>query len=302
MEGLGLVLDRYEWLTLGVDFVVFGLFMAVMGWLVGATSRVGSRQELGVRDNTAFGLGFAAAIVSLAIVMSGAVSGEPSITLVHEAGVVAAYGVLGIVLLLLSRLVFDRYALPLIDLRREIAGRNTTAGLIDAANMVSTAIVIRAVMIWVDTDSYQGLLVVLAGFAFSQFVMFVVTRYRQAVYRRRHDGARLQDAFRADNLAVGLRYFGHRLGAALAITAASGIVAYDEGRVLASAALWGAASLAMVVLVSLLAILLRWAIMPGIDVASEVGRQRNVAVGLAEGVVYLALGLVMTALFALPAD
>ena len=302
MDGMGLVLDRYEWLTLGIDFLVFAAFLAIMGRLIGLASRVQSRRELSVRDNAAFGLSFAASIVSLAIVMSGAVSGETSVTLVHEAIVVAAYGALGIVLLLLARHVFDRYALPLIDLADEIGRANVAAAAIDAANMVSTAIVIRAVMIWVDTDSLGGLALVLAGFVFSQFVMFVVTRYRQAVYRRRHDGARLQEAFRQGNLAAALRYFGHRLGASLAITAASGIVAYDAGRILHSAALWGLASLAVVVAVSLLSIGLRLLILPGIDIGREVGRQRNIAVGLTEGAIYLALGLVMAALFALPAD
>ncbi len=302
MQGLEILLDRYEWLTVAIDFFVFALLMALMGRLTGVMSGVQSRDELSVRDNPAFGISFAGAVLALALIMTGAVSGEPSISLLHEAMIVAAYGVLGIVLMLSSRLFFDRVALPLINLREQIVTGNVTAAVIDAANLLSTAIVIRAVMIWVDNESLAGLFVVLLAFLFSQLVMILVTRYRQWVYRRRHAGTRLQDAFREGNLAIGLRYFGHRLGAALAITAASGMVAYDEGRLILSAGSWALVSLLMVIVVSLVAIAARFLIMPRIDIAAEVGRQRNLGVGLVEGVIYLAIGLIMAALFALPTE
>ncbi len=302
MNGLEIMLDRYEWLILGIDFTVFALLMALIGRLIGVMSGVRSHHELSVRDNPAFGVSFAGAVLALALMMSGAVSGEPSISLFHEATIVAAYGLLGIVLMLVSRLFFDRVALPLIDLREQIMAGNVTAAVIDAANLLSTAIVIRAVMIWVDNESLAGLLVVLLAFLFSQLVMILVTRYRQWVYRRRHAGARLQDAFRDGNLAIALRYFGHRLGASLAITAASGVIAYDEGQLLWSAGSWALVSLLMVLLVSLVAIVARLLILPRVDIAEEVGRQGNVAIGLVEGVIYLAIGLIMAALLALPTE
>lgn len=289
--------DRYELLTLGVDFIAFAVMMALGGRMVGGMARVRTFNELTERDNVAFGIAFAAAIFSVAIMMSGAVSGSPSITLVHEAGIVFAYGALGIILLGATRVLFDRVALPHIDLQAQVLAGNAAAGIVDAANMVSTAVVIRAVMIWVDNESFAGLLVVLIGFLFSQLVMFAVTYYRQWVYRRRHQGAALQAALERGNLALALRYCGHRIGAALAITAASGIAVYADGEPLLSAFIWSLVSLVMVVVVSLLAIAARHLILIRVDIAEEVGRQRNVAVGLSEGLIYIALGLIMAALF-----
>jgi len=294
--------DRYELLTLAIDFTAFAVMMALSGRMVGGMARVRTFEELTGRDNVAFGIPFAAAIFSIAIMMSGAVSGAPSITLVHEAGIVSAYGGLGIVLLIMTRLLFDRLALPHIDLRAQVLSGNVAAGVVDAANMVSTAIVIRAVMIWVDNESFAGLMMVFVGFLFSQFVMFAVTYYRQWVYRRRHQGAALQTALEEGNLALALRYFGHRIGAALAITAASGIVFYSDREPTLSAFFWSSISLVMVIAVSLLAIAARHLILLRVDIAEEVGRQRNVAVGLAEGLIYIALGLIMAALFAATID
>jgi len=157
-------------------------------------------------------------------------------------------------------------------------------------------------MIWVDNESFSGLMVVLVGFLFSQLVMFAVTYYRQWVYRRRHQGAALQSALEDGNLALALRYFGHRVGAALAITAASGIVFYSDDEPTLSALCWALVSLVMVILVSLLAIVARHLILFRVDIAEEVGQQRNIAVGLSEGLIYIALGLIMAALFAASID
>ncbi len=294
-------LDRYELLTVAVDFVIFAALMALSGRMIGGMAGRGTIHELTERDNAAFGISFSAAMMSVAIMMSGAVSGEPSLTLFHEAGIVLAYGILGIVLLILTRLIFDRYALPAIDVRAEVIAGNRAAGLVDAANMISTAIVIRAVMVWVDSESFSGLMIVLLGFLFSQFIMFVVTFYRQAVYRLRNHDASLQSLLIDGNLALALRYSGHRIGAGLAITAASGLVGYDALSPELSALYWAVASLGVVVFLSLIAILARYLILPGVDIALEVGRQRNVAVGLCECVIYIVMGLILAALFALSA-
>jgi len=294
--------DRYELLTLSVDFIAFVIIMSLSGRMIGGMARVRTFAELTGRDNVAFGVPFAAAILSVAIMMSGAVSGEPSITLVHEAGIVFAYGVLGIILLVATRLIFDHYALPSIDLRAQVLSGNLAAGVVDAANMVSTAIVIRAVMIWVDNESFAGLMIVLVGFLFSQFIMFAVTYYRQWIYRRRHQGAALQGALEDGNLAIALRYLGHRVGAAFAITAASGVVLYSESAPTLSAFYWALISLVMVITVSLLAIAARHLILFRVDIAEEVGRQRNVAIGLTEGLIYIALGFIAAALFASSID
>jgi len=297
-----LMLDHYEYLTVAVDFVLFVVIMTVIGKVIGMVANVSSIHELSENDNASFGVSFAGALLAVTIMMTGAVSGEATISLVYEAGIVSAYGLLGITLMMLTRYLFDRWALPRIAIREHILAGNLAAAIIDAGNMIATAVVIRAVMIWVDSESYSGLSIVLAGFLFSQLVMIAVTRYRQYVYRRRHQGHLLQEAFANGNVAVALRYFGHRVGAGLAITAASGIARYNDGQAYFSALVWALVSVAAVALMSLLAIAARRLILSKVDIAEEVGRQQNTAIGLIEGTIYIILGIILAALFGAPTD
>jgi len=297
-----LMLDRYEYLTVAIDFVLFVVMMTVVGKMIGLVANVSSIHELTEKDNASFGVSFAGAILAVAIMMTGAVSGEATISLVYEASIVTAYGLLGITLMMLTRYLFDRLALPRIAIHEHILAGNLAAAIIDAGNMIATAVVIRSIMIWVDSESFSGLSIVLVGFLFSQLVMIAVTRYRQYVYRRRHQGQLLQEAFAAGNVAVALRYFGHRVGAGLAITAASGIAQYSAGHAYLSAFVWALVSVAIVALLSLLAIAARHLILSRVDIAAEVGRQQNTAIGLIEGTIYIILGIILAALFGAPTD
>ncbi len=289
--------DHYEYMVIAVDFLIAIFVLTAVGKVTGLVSNVKSVHELSVKDNVAFGISYAAAILAVGIMLTGALSGDVTVSLLYEVGIVSAYGVLGIVLMTMTKRVLDRISLPKIAIQDEIIKGNSAAGIVDAANMLATAIIVRAVMIWVDTESFSGLFMVLGGFVFSQVLMMLVTRYRLFVYASRHNGESLQSAFEAGNVALALRYFGHTVGVALAVTAASGIATYTEGQEIESAILWAAVSLALTVGLSLLSIFARHIILWGINVVEEVDRQKNVGIGFIECMIYIANGVLMVALF-----
>lgn len=289
--------DHYEYMVIAVDFIIAILMLTAVGKVTGLVSNVKSIHELSEKDNISFGISYAAAILALGIMLTGALSGDVTISLVYEIGIVSAYGVLGIVLMTATKHFLDRVSLPKISIHKEILRGNSAAGIVDAANMLATAIIVRAVMIWVDTESYSGLLMVLGGFVFSQLLMVLVTRYRLFVYARRHNGKNLQSAFEEGNVALALRYFGHKMGVALAVTAASGIATYTEGQEIESAVLWALISLALTVGLSFLSIVARHIILWKIDVVDEVDNQKNIGVGFIECMIYIANGVLLVALF-----
>lgn len=290
--------DIWTYQILLIDLTIAVLMIAGLRYIRGLVTNVDSTEELASKDNYAFGIAMAGGTIALALMLTGAVSGEPGATLVDELISVTSYGMLGLVLLWVGRLAQDKLVLTGIEIQEQIKQGNLAAALVDVANTVATGLVLRAVMIWVESDTLNGLIMVLAAFVITQVLLAAVTRYRLMVYSRRHQGANLQAAFEAGNIALSLRYLGHISGVALAVTAASGVAQYDTDNLPMALVTWVGVSIIFTVLVSVLAIFARKVILTGVDVVDEVDNQSNVGVAAIEAAIYLSIGLFFTALFA----
>jgi hypothetical protein len=291
-------IDTYIYQILLIDLIIVVALISGLRFVTGIVANVDSAEELADRDNVAFGIAMAAGIVALALMLTGAVSGEPGITYVSEIVSVLSYGVLGVVLIKVGRLMQDKLVLRGIEIQEQIKSGNIAAALVDAANTLATGLVLRAVMLWVESDTLSGLLVVLAAFVITQLLLALVAYYRVTVYARRHDGNSLQAAFAEGQVALAIRFFGHLMGVSLAITAASGVVAYQADALVVALLLWVGIALVFTVLVSLIASLARKVVLMGVDVVEEVDRQHNVGVAAIEAAIAISIGLFFVALFA----
>jgi len=280
-----------------VDLLLIVAILAGIRKLSGAIGNVSSLDELTKKDNHAFGISIAGATLALAIMLMGVVSGEVGMNPAYEAFLILGYGGLGLILMWVTRKIFDNISLPKISIHKQIMEGNTAAALVDAGNMIATAIIIRAVMIWVDSNSWLGLALIIVGFLISQFLLLAATLYRRYVYARRHNGHGIHDEIEKGNVALALRFAGHRIGIALAVTAASGIVIFDHETVTTPILIWGGTAIVMMMMLTLLAFITRKAILPKVDVAEEVDKQGNVAIGVIEAAVYVAIGFLLAGLF-----
>ena len=86
--------DMYIYQILLIDLTIAVLMISGLRFVTGIVSNVNSAEELASRDNVAFGIAMAAGIVSLALMLTGAVSGEPGVTYMAEIVSVLSYGVL----------------------------------------------------------------------------------------------------------------------------------------------------------------------------------------------------------------
>lgn len=280
-----------------VDFLIVATILASLRKLAGVAGNVSAHEELSEKNNHAFGISIAGAAIAISVMLMGVVSGEAAKNPLTEALVILVYGGLGLVLMAVTRKIFDHISLPDISVHDEIMRGNTATALVDAANMIATAIILRAVMVWVDSNSWEGLLFVLAGFLLSQIILVAATAYRRNLYARRHGGMGLQTQLVAGNIALALRFSGYRVGIALAITATSGIIIYNDAEMIISISAWMTMAGIMFLVLTLLGLLIRRAVLPGVNVAEEVDDQRNMAVGAIEGAVYIAVGLMLAGLF-----
>ncbi|MCG7537687.1 DUF350 domain-containing protein [Pseudoalteromonas sp. OOF1S-7] len=276
--------------------VIIALFVSLK-YIKGWVSNLHANDEITERDNFAFGLSFAGGLTGLAIVLTGITSGAFASTLTQEALQMAGYGVVGIVLIKLGHFFQDKVALRKVDLHSEIIKGNITSALIDFGHVVSVAIVIRSALLWVLTEGWYGLPIVAIAFIIGNICMLLVSQYRVQLFKRTNrNGDCLQQAILDNNVAVGIRYAGFLIGAALALTAASGLAPYVADNMASSLIYWSVAALGSIVLFALLHLVMIKVILAGTDISDEVNRQKNIGVATISAAVSFAVGVTMATL------
>ncbi|NOQ63861.1 MAG: DUF350 domain-containing protein [Methyloprofundus sp.] len=283
-----------------IDFIILLAFMATLRVIAASIAGISLSELLAKQDNFAAGIALAGAIIAVAILMMGVVAGDAGATYVEEINLMVSYGIAAMIFLALTRVIFDRIGLRQISIHDEIMQGNIAAGLVDAFNLIATAIIIRAAMTWVDGSTFLGIAVVIGIFLVSQVILLLATLYRNAVFNRRHKDTdkTLQGEIKQGNIALALRFSGYRLGLGLALTATSGVVVYDPDVLVYSVAAWVIMAIIIFISQTLLSILLRLILLPKVNIAEEVGEQRNVAIGAIEAAIYVGIGFTFVGLFA----
>ena len=265
-----------------------------MRFLAGTVANVSATHEISQRDNFAFGVSLAGAMVAVCIMLMGVVSGDAGYSLANEAEMVLLFGVVGIVLMWITRIVFDRLSFPKLSIQEQIMQGNMAASIIDACNMIATAIIIKGAMTWVDGGLTIGLIAVVISFLASQIIMALATLYRVKVYAKRHDGDQLHTAIEQDNIALALRFGAYRVGIAIAVSSAFSVIEYIPEELAWVFVLWFSVALILFVLLTLIAIVIRLGVLHKVNIGEEVGEQRNISVGIIEGSIYIVVGLLLS--------
>ncbi len=281
-----------------IDFIVMFGIMAGLRWYMDSLSDISIKDLLAKHDNFAVGITVAGAMIAVAILMMGVVSGDAGQSYVDELTLMVVSGVMAIALMAVTRKIFDKIILSELNIHDGIMNGNMGAAIIDAGNMIATAIIVRSAMTWVDGTTYLGLAMVLVIYVISQLLMMAATAYRMKVFASRHNknDRTFASEINGGNMALAIRFAGHRIGVALAVTATSGVVIYAPDLMVWSIASWGMMAVVMFVAQTMISVGMRHAILPGINVGEEVGEQRNIAIGSIEAAVYIGVGFAFVGL------
>ncbi|HEB87279.1 MAG TPA: DUF350 domain-containing protein [Gammaproteobacteria bacterium] len=279
-----------------VDFLIALTLLTGIRFLSGLVGNVSATQELSDKDNKAFGVSLAGAMIAVSIMLIGVMSGDAGYSLADEALTVILFGIIGIALMWLTRIAFDRLSFPGLSIHEQIMKGNMSASIMDACNMIATAIIIKSAMSWVDGNITIAITAVVISFMASQVIMALATLYRVKVFERRHKGRRLYSAIEDNNIALALRFSAYRIGIAIAVSAAFTAVEYDPDAFINVFIVWFAVALALFVLLTLIAIVIRLGVLHRINIGEEVGEQANIAVGAIEGSIYIVVGLLLAGL------
>jgi len=283
---------------LAIDITIAILLLGAMRFISGFTAQVNSTDELSKEDNFAFGISVAGSVAAMGIVLTGAITGEAADSYLLEAVGMLSYGLFGLILIKIGRLVHDRIALNQIDKTAQIKAHNISVGIVDAAGAIATAIVIRAVLLWVSGLNISTFVAIAAGFVVSQAMLVLVTRIKEKQYAKNNQGDCMQEAFADGQTALAIRYAGQAISTALAVTAASYFLTYNPDTLVVNLVGWLVFSVLMTVLVSVLTTIAKKLILMGINLVEEVDQQHNIGVASVEMAISISIALILTGLMA----
>ncbi|TMM47515.1 DUF350 domain-containing protein [Colwellia ponticola] len=296
IELVGVNQDLLIYLAIDVSIAI--LLLGTMRFLLGLSSKVNSTEELAKEDNFAFGISVAGSVLALGIVLTGAITGEAASSYAMEAIGMLAYGGYGLILIKIGRIIHDKVALQHLDKNALIIEKNLTIGIIDAAGAIATAIIIRAVLLWVDGLNVSTFIAITSGFIVAQMMLVIVTRLREKQYAKNNQEDSLQEALSNGQLALAIRYSGQVISTALAVTAASHFLIYSPETLIANLLGWLIFGIAMTLLVALLTAIAKRIVLWGINLVEEVDQQHNIGVASIEMATSIAIALILTALMA----
>ena len=283
---------------LAVDLTIAIALLSAMRFVSGVAANVNTTDELAKQDNFAFGISVAGSIAALGIVLTGAITGEAAESLTMEIIGMTAYGILGLLLIKVGRLVHDKFALNQINKTEQIKAANVTVGIVDAAGAIATAIVIKAVLTWVYGIDINTLIAIISGFIVSQAMLIIATRIKERQYAKNNQGDSLQEAFANGQVALAIRYAGQVISTSLAVTAASYFFAYNPDTLVLNLVGWLLFGVVMTLLVALLTFVAKKLILWGFNLVEEVDQQHNIGVASIEMAISISIALILTGLMA----
>ncbi len=293
-----ILLDQQLLAFLALDIVIAIILLGTMRFVSGVSAKVNTTEELSKHDNFAFGISLAGSILALGIVLTGAIEGEAAPSLMMEAIGMLSYGLFGLLLIKVGRIMHDRFALNKLDKTALINEKNITIGIVDAAGAIATAIVVRAVLLWVDGLDIATFVAIFSGFIVSQFMLVMVTRWRERAYAKNNQNDCLQEAFTNGQQALAIRYAGQLISTALAVTAASYFFVYNPETLVINLLGWLLFGLIMTLLVAILTNIAKRIVLWGVNLVEEVDQQHNIGVASIEMATSIAIALILMALMA----
>ena len=266
-------------------------FMLIFPRLSGVLGNVSFKEEMAQKDNHAAGISVSALMLSVGLVLSGASSGNFGNTVAQEILTLVTYAILGLSLIAVSRIVFDRFVMPGVNLHDEIMKGNKAAAILDAGNTISTALVIHSVMRWSESFELKYILItVLSAWVISQSILFAAAMYRKIVQSKY--GSSIDSMIADGNMAAAFRFTGYRLSVAIVIMIAAVYAEYDE--ILLTYALldWAMWAAGLAIISTALSYIFKRIILRGIDTRDEIENDRNIGIGLMESSIYISTALI----------
>lgn len=284
--------NEWMWDLVGINLIIIMAYLFVFKYALSALTGVSFKDELANKDNPAFGITIAFSLVSFFIIMGAASTGSDRVPLGEEILLMSGYGLGGMVMLFISKLLLDNIAMRSFCIQEQIRNRNVAAAIIDGSNVLATAIIIFSYMSWVKGTSIESILLVAFCWIMSQVLLTGISFLRSALFKSK-DNITLQDSIKNGNIAVAIRYSSYKIAFGLTVLAASEHYQFEIG---GYDNLWLATAIFMTsVLLAIAVKVLTWIskvmIFGLIDFADEINDQKNTGLAVCEAMLVIGITL-----------
>lgn len=263
---------------LAMDVGIALALLMVMKWLTGAFRKTSVTDELGVKDNFAFGISIAGGMLSLCIVLSSVVGRHVGMGYKDAAVAMLTFGLVGIILVKFGRFAHDKLVLNKVDTPEMIAERSVSVALVDAASLVASAIVLRNIMLWVNGSDMNAVIAIVTGFAVVLTMLLVMTRILEFRYAKDNQNDSFQGALEGDQIALAIEHAGNLLGTAMIVSAAKNLLIYEPTGYVSNVTGWLLVSVGLTIALHLLVLANKKIILFGMNFRQEVDQQHNIGV------------------------
>ncbi|WP_269519055.1 DUF350 domain-containing protein [Alteromonas sp. BMJM2] len=263
---------------LAMDVGIALALLMVMKWLTGAFRKTSVTDELGVKDNFAFGISIAGGMLSLCIVLSSVVGRHVGMGYKDAAMAMLTFGLIGIILVKFGRFAHDKLVLNKVDTPEMIAERSVSVALVDAASLVASAIVLRNIMLWVNGSDMNAVIAITTGFAVVLTMLLVMTRILEFRYARDNQNDSFQGALEGGQIALAIEHAGNLLGTAMIVSAAKNLLIYEPTGYVSNVTGWLLVSVCLTIALHLLVLANKKIILFGMNFRQEVDQQHNIGV------------------------
>ena len=287
-------LARDLWVYVAIDVGLALVLLLVMKWLSRSRAKVSVSDELGVKDNFAFGISVAGGMLSLCLVLSSVVGRHVGQGYEQAAIGMVLFGIIGILLVKVGRFAHDKIVLDAVDTQHKVSDRNVSVALVDAASLVSSAIILRSIMVWVDGSDVNAMIAIVTGFLVVLTILLIMTRIYEMRYAMQNQNHSFQSALDTGQLALAVQHAGNLLGTAIVVSSAGALLSYSPQGYVSNVTGWLITSVLLSLLLWVLMAFGKRTILNGINYQKEVDEQHNVGVAAVELTLSIGLALIIS--------
>ncbi|MFS1702800.1 DUF350 domain-containing protein [Alteromonas sp. AMM-1] len=282
------------WVYVAIDVALALLLLLVMKWTNRSRTSVSVSDELGVKDNFAFGISIAGGMLSLCIVLSSVVGRHVGQGYEEAALGMLMFGFVGILLVKFGRFAHDKIVLDAVDTQHKISDRSVSVALVDASSVVASAIILRSMMEWVNGSDVNAIIAIVTGFLVVLTILLIMTRIYEIRYALQNQNHSFQSALETGQLALAVQHAGNLLGVALVVSSAGGLLEYNPEGYVSNITGWLVTSVGLALLLWMLVAFSKKMLLSGMNYQQEVDQQHNVGVAAVELTLSIGMALIVS--------
>ena len=283
----------YLAIDVGIAIALLFLIRSLSGYL----KKVSVREELGERDNFAFGISLAGHMFALTIVLSAVVGRH--INMGYEAAALGMFlfGALGILLVKIGRFAHDKLVLNRLDKDEMISEKNVSVALVDASSAIASAIIIRSMIEWAQGADANAFIAVFSGGVVVLTVLLFATRLYEFRFAEDNQNRGFQRTLCNGQIALAIQHSGNLIGIAIAVSSASRVLVYDPQGFVSNVTGWLIAGLVFASTLMVLTSITKRIVLLGVSWRKEVALHHNIGIASIEAVLSIGIALLFTNMF-----